>query len=241
MSKTNEDFIVAFSLTGVPEVENFVGRDKELVEIKEAFQGNGSHRKTVILQGLGGIGKTQLAVAFAKQQRDQFSAVFWLNGQTEDTLKQSFIKIAKRLHNSHPSSTLLKRAAESKEPDQIIETVKQWLSAKGNIQWMLVFDNIDNPKISGIIQEPRAYDIKSYFPEAHQGFILITTRSSQLKIGKVMPVRKLQNIGESIAIVSHMSERQISDQGWCHDHRDYPSRFYSFTVRSLCCGAGKNT
>lgn len=123
--------------------------------------------------------------------------------------------MANRLHNNRSSSVLLKIAAEPKEPDQIVEAVKQWLSAKGNIQWMLVFDNIDNPKLSSITKDPKAYDIKSYFPEAHQGFILITTRSSQLKIGRVMRVRKLQNIGESIAILSHMSERQISDQGKC--------------------------
>ncbi|MCJ1426602.1 hypothetical protein MMC29_004505 [Sticta canariensis] len=210
-SRVDENFDVSFSLTGVPEIENFVGRDKELIEIKGVFQGDGSHRKTVILQGLGGIGKTQLAVAFAKQQKDNLSALFWLNGQNEDTLKQSYIKMAKRLYNNHPLSMLLSKAAESKEPDQAVEAVKRWLSAKGNIRWMLVFDNIDNP-ISPGVKDPQAYDIRSYFPETDQGFILITTRSSQLKIGKVIRVKKLHNIQESIAILSHMSERQISDQ-----------------------------
>lgn len=200
----------------MPEIENFVGRDNELIAIKEAFQGNGSHRKTVILQGLGGIGKTQLAVTFVKQQRDAFSAVFWLNGKSEDMLKQSFTDMARRLYNEHPSSTLLRTAAESRDPDQVVEAMNRWFSAKGNIQWMIVFDNIDNPKLPGS-KDPQAYDIKSYFPEAHQGSILITTRSSQLKVGNVIRVRKLRNIGESIAILAHMSERQISYQGECQD------------------------
>ena len=127
-------------------------------------------------------------------------------------LKQSFTDMAKRLYHHYPSSTPLRTAAQSKDKDEIVETMKQWLSAKGNMQWMLVIDNVDNPKLPGI-KDPQAYDVKSYFPEAHQGFILITTRSSRLKIGKVVQVKKLQKVEESIAILAHMSERQISDQG----------------------------
>lgn len=127
-------------------------------------------------------------------------------------LKQSFMDMAKRLYHHYPSSTPLRTAAQSKDLDEIVETMKRWLSAKGNKQWMLVFDNVDNPKLSGI-KDSQAYDVKSYFPEAHQGSILITSRSSQLKIGKVLRVKKLQKLEESIAILAHMSERQISDQG----------------------------
>lgn len=123
--------------------------------------------------------------------------------------------MAKRLYKAHPSSSSLKIAAESKDPENVVEAMKQWLSAKDNIQWLLVFDNFDNPKLSGI-EDPLAYDIKSYFPDAHQGFVIVTTRSSQIKVvGKVIHVKRLQNIGESIAILAYMSERQISDQGKC--------------------------
>ncbi len=207
-----QDFSISFSLSEVPEIEHFVGREEELAKIKETFQGDGSHRKTVLLQGLGGIGKTQLAVEYVKQQRDAYPAIFWLNGKSEDMLKQSFKNMAKRLFDQFPSSTLLRTAAESKDADQVAEAMKRWLSVKGNNQWLMVFDNVDNPKLPGI-KDPQAFNIKSYFPEAHQGFILITTRSSQLKIGNIIPVKKLQNVRESIAILAHMSDRPISDQG----------------------------
>ncbi len=88
---------VHFSLSEVPEVQEFVGRKKELTRIKEAFQGDGSQRKVVLLHGLGGIGKTQLAITSMKEHRDIYSATFWLNGKNEDTLKQSFAGMAKRL------------------------------------------------------------------------------------------------------------------------------------------------
>ena len=207
-----ENFSVPFSLSGVPEVQEFIGRKEELNRIKKAFQGNGLQREVVILHGLGGIGKTQLAVASMKEHRNIYSAIFWLNGKNEDTLKHSFAHIAKRLRSEYPSSALLKRAAEIKDSDQVVTVIKQWLSIKGNTQWILVFDNVDNPKLPGI-SDLQAYDIRKYFPEAHQGSILITTRSSSLRIGKVISVEKLLDHQEIIIILASTSGRENLDQG----------------------------
>ena len=219
LADTKENFSLPFSLSGVPEINQFVGRKEELLKIYEALQGDGSQRKVVILHGLGGIGKTQLAVAFMKEQRDKFSAILWLNGKNEDTLKKSFADIAKRLHNEYPCSTLLKMAIEEKNADQMVAAIKKWLSRRDNTRWILVFDNIDNPKLPDV-EDPQGYDIRSYFPEAHQGSILITTRSSRLErliIGKVVPVKKILDVKESLAILNSAlgatSERIILDQG----------------------------
>ncbi|KAA6416359.1 MAG: Kinesin light chain [Lasallia pustulata] len=211
-ANVKEDFTVPFSLSGIAETQNFVGRKEELAKIKEAFQGDGSQRTVVLLHGLGGIGKTQLAVTFVKEHRDTYSAIFWLNGKNEGTLKQSFAVMANRLYKEYPSSALLRTAAEAKDVDQIVVIIRQWLSAKENHRWMLVFDNIDNPKLPGN-KDPQAYDVRLYFPEAYQGSILITTRSSRLReIGKVVSVRKLVDIRESIAILTSTSGRVNLDR-----------------------------
>lgn len=164
------------------------------------------------MQGTGGVGKTQLAATFTKAHRDAFSALFWLNGQTEDTLKQSYIKAANRIYNECPSSEILGPALNSMDTTRITDAMKRWLSLKHNTKWILVFDNVDNPKLPDT-DNPQAYNIKPYFPEAHQGFILITTRSSRLNIDKVISVKKLTELRDSIAILTSMSKRQISDQG----------------------------
>lgn len=130
--KIDKDFSISLSLFGVSEIEHFIGREEELAKIKKAFQGDESYRKTVLLQGLGGIGKTQLAVNFVKRQRNNYSAIFWLNSKTEDVLKRSFANMAKRLHNKYSSFILLRAAAESKDANQIIKAINRWLSAKGN-------------------------------------------------------------------------------------------------------------
>ncbi len=206
-ANVKDDFSIPFSLPGVPEIEQFVGRKEELIRIKEAFQDHGSQRKIVLLCGLGGIGKTQLAVAFLKRHRDIYSAIFWLNGKDEDTLKQSFAGIAKRLCNEYPSSALLRTAAEEKDADRVVEVTKQWLSIRGNTRWILIFDNVDNPKLPSI-SDPQAYDIRLYFPEGHQGSILVTTRSSRLNFGKVVFVKNFLTFRKALLYwLLHREER----------------------------------
>lgn len=147
-----------------------------------------------------------------KEYKDIYSAIFWLNGKNEDTLKQSFAVIAKRLYDKYLFSALLRTAAESQNIDQTVAAIKQWFLVKGNHRWMLIFDNIDNSKLPDI-KNPQAYDIRLYFPGTHHGFILITIRSFGLKIGNIVSVRKLLNIRESIAILIFTSRRVNLDRG----------------------------
>ena len=57
----------------------------------------GTGRQAVTLHGLGGIGKTQLAIAYTKAHRDDYSAIFWLNIKDEVSVKQSYSRLAKRI------------------------------------------------------------------------------------------------------------------------------------------------
>ena len=73
------------------------------MEIHRILSGDGS-RRTVVLYGLGGIGKTQLSVAYAKRHKDSYSAIFWLNIKDEDSLKQSFARVARQIVRENPSA-----------------------------------------------------------------------------------------------------------------------------------------
>ena len=184
-----------------------MGRKTDLTDIQKALQGDEFRRKVVCLHGLGGIGKTQLAIEFAKEHQHNYTAAFWLNGKDEDTLKKSFAEIAKRLPEANSSSV-----SQESNADQIVETVKKWLSIGGNTRWILIFDNVDNPKLPDV-EDQLAYDVSSYFPYAKHGSIIITTRSSRLNVGKRLSVKKFDNVRESIKILTAASQRDFSDQG----------------------------
>ncbi|RYP56571.1 hypothetical protein DL771_011750 [Monosporascus sp. 5C6A] len=201
----HKDFSVTFSLSGVPEIEHFVAREQELAEMRETLNSDGS-RRVVVLHGLGGIGKTQLAIAYAKRHKDSYSAVFWLNIKDENSLKHSFSMVAKRILREHPSASRLS-SVDTENLDEVIDAVKAWLSLPNNTRWLLIYDNYDNPKLPSN-KDPAALDIDDFLPESYQGSVIITTRSSQVKIGHPIRIRKMENVLDSIEILSNASNRQ---------------------------------
>ena len=123
-------FSVSLSLSEVFATEYFCSRQKELDEIHSELSGDGSCR-TVILYELGEIGKTQLAVAYAKCYRADYSAIFWLNSKDENSLKQSFARVARQILQGHPSHSRLS-AVDEKDLDGLVVAVKLWLSLSKN-------------------------------------------------------------------------------------------------------------
>ena len=93
-------FYVKFSLKDIPVLNKFVARDTEMARLVEVIiptSANQRRQKICILHGLGGIGKTQLAIEFARTYRQNYSAVFWIDGSSKDKLKQSIANLANRL------------------------------------------------------------------------------------------------------------------------------------------------
>lgn len=90
---------IDFSLWGVPVVNQFVARDGEMQALEKLLLNTPlttSCRKVVAVYGLGGIGKMQLVVEFARKYQNRFSAVFWLDGSSEASPKQSFVNMVQR-------------------------------------------------------------------------------------------------------------------------------------------------
>jgi hypothetical protein len=70
-----KDFSIAFSLSNISKIEYFIAREGELAEMHRALSSDGSYR-TIVLHSLGGIGKTQLTIAYAKRHKDSYLAIF---------------------------------------------------------------------------------------------------------------------------------------------------------------------
>jgi hypothetical protein len=233
-----EDFSVAFSLSNISDIEHFVAREEELAEMHTKLSGSGS-RRTVILHGLGGIGKTQLSVAFAKRHKDNYSAIFWLNIKDENSLKQSFTKIAKQILREHPSASWLSNIDTNENSDDVVDAIKAWLSLPNNTRWLMIYDNYDNPKLPGNA-DPTAVDIRKFLPESYQGSILITTRSSQVTFGHLIQIRKLMDMRDSLQILSNASRREGLRDGIDASHILYYSSNYNDRSRcyQACQGIG---
>ncbi|KAK5063004.1 hypothetical protein LTR84_005080 [Exophiala bonariae] len=195
---TKQDFSyhgpVGICLSQSPDIDSqlFVGRQNELDQIHEALGPNGKtqEQRRVILGGMGGVGKTQLAIAYAKSRMNDFKSVFWLNATSETTLKDSFSSIAGLIFDIQDSGAL--------SSDQALVHIHRWLSNKKNTRWLLLFDNHDDPK---------EFDIRKYYPHASHGSAIVTTRRSDLVGGKIIDIRPLSSTTESLQILATRSQR----------------------------------
>ncbi|KAF4924462.1 Kinesin light chain 3 [Colletotrichum fructicola] len=186
-------FILPFKLPGVHSVNHFVAREEELGRLYNELKWTGD-RRTVILHGLGGIGKTQTTIAFAKKRRDDYSAVFWLDARDKTALKLSYQDLAQRIATETSSVTYINNALSSRDLDETVSAVKQWLDEPKNNRWLMIFDNYDDVKLHN-----------RGGPE--HGAILITTRSSSVKLGQRVQLRKLADLEDSLAILASTSGR----------------------------------
>ena len=149
-------------------------------------------QKIFVLYGLGGIGKTQLAVEFARLHHRRFSSVFWLDGRSEDSLKRSAASCASKIPQGQISETSrMHSTGGSSDLDIVAREVMGWLAQPNNTDWLLIFDNVDR-EYNRHNLDPDAYDIKRYLPGADHGAVLITTRLAKLEqLGNSRKVSKV--------------------------------------------------
>lgn len=223
-------FTLSVSLSEVTEVSDFVAREEELAWMHQKLSVSPG-RQSVVVHGLGGMGKTQLAIAYMKRHRRDYSALIWLNARDETSLKQSFRVIAMRISQQYPILSYMQSAVSDRDGDASL-AVKRWLDEPKNDRWLLIFDNYDHPSIGDHAREmsveddgnpgrhsevdeqvPKGYDIRQYLPDTDQGMVITTTRSSIVRIGDVLRLQKLSKTEDSLRILETTSGRKGSRDG----------------------------
>ncbi|KAJ5520258.1 Pfs NB-ARC and TPR domain protein [Penicillium fimorum] len=135
------------------------------------------------------MGKTQLAVRFAREHKNDFTAIFWLSGKDRGTLVQSLSSVWPQ----SPGQAQTKEVINEEELEKRARDVLYWLEQDDNSRWLIIFDNIDRYSAtdSGV---RNAYDIEKFFPTADHGSILITSRLPELtELGRSFPIQKLDS------------------------------------------------
>jgi hypothetical protein len=201
-------------MKGIPKTNAFVGRQSylELMVQQLSPTSAAKRRRICVLHGLGGIGKTQLAVEYARLHKNEYSSFFWLDGKTEEALVQSLASIASRLPEAQTPGFDVKVVQEIEDSKKKAQEVLRWFSLEGNNTWLLVFDNIDKTsyRASGADAESQAcYNIEDYLPGGDVGAIIITTRLQRLAtLGEQVHVRKI-DVLSAVSILEKQSGKSF--------------------------------
>ncbi|KAJ7887689.1 FabD/lysophospholipase-like protein, partial [Mycena leptocephala] len=154
----------------------FQGRQDILAKMDEYFSKDIGERHIYVLHGLGGSGKTQIALKFldmiSRHQAPRFTKQFFINASSLQTLDTALknIAIAHKIGTSSEDGLL-------------------WLISQRE-EWMLLFDNADDPSI----------DLFPFFPKCTHGNIIITSRNPQLAVHGPRSHSKVGDMNETDAI-----------------------------------------
>ena len=152
-------------------------------------------RRIHVLHGLGGIGKTQLAIAYARKHQQSYTAILWLNSNSRDTLVQSLAVFAEYAEICETRQSIGDTIEQGFEQQEKANAVLRWLALDENRRWLLIFNNVDRD-YQAEAEDQQAYDIESFWPAADHGSMLITTRLPHLEehgsTTKVMSVNREQ-------------------------------------------------
>ncbi|KAJ3446603.1 atp/gtp-binding protein-related [Anaeramoeba flamelloides] len=158
-------------------------RKKKLKKIQNYFKAN---PKIIIgLVGLGGIGKTQLAMSYVSDNIQNYDQFFWFNGENKSTL---FNDIKSLLINSYKQQ-LLNISLKNFDLGGLIKKLKKLLNSsktKKILKRLIIYDNVDNPT-----------EIIKYIKKI-KGYILVTSRDDNRKYyNKIL---KVNNFSKSETI-----------------------------------------
>lgn len=165
----------------------FVGRE-ELLKTLDATQAASSGALAIVAYaGLGGIGKTQLALQFIHHSQHPYTFRAWFPAENPNQLREKYIEFSKVLGYQDDKSDF----------ESVVVFIKKWL--KEHPGWLIVYDNVNN------------YDeISNLLPE-EGGNIIITTRNQNWPTQfKIIPI-DIMSESESLALIKSLTNHQLID------------------------------
>ncbi|KAJ4253862.1 hypothetical protein NW762_010258 [Fusarium torreyae] len=150
---------------------SFVNRSAVFDEIQKAFEVEEGVQPKAALYGLGGIGKSQIALEYCYRRRKEDSrcSIFWCNAATIARFEQSLGRIASECGLVSGTGT---------ETD-VPEIVTQWLESHLNGRWLMIIDNVDDTDVFFEGKTRSGKTMSECIPHCAHGSLLVTTRSRE--------------------------------------------------------------
>jgi tetratricopeptide (TPR) repeat protein/DNA-binding XRE family transcriptional regulator len=144
------------SLHNLPSSRNpyFTGREEILQQLHQQLAPSRRLAISQAISGLGGVGKTQVALEYVYRHQRDYQHVLWARADSRESLISEFERLAADL--DLPGN-------KDQDPNRVVAAVQNWL--RQYLDWLLILDNIEDLGL-----------VNSFVPPDHLGFVLLTTR-----------------------------------------------------------------
>ncbi|WP_066361714.1 FxSxx-COOH system tetratricopeptide repeat protein [Herbidospora mongoliensis] len=140
-----------------PRNNTFTGRSNALETLRDQLVGIGQGvvlpQQATALHGLGGVGKTQVALEYAHRFRADYDLVWWISAEQPEFINSALAELATKLNIRYGESVV----AGSEAAREALRV--------GQMRWLLIFDNARDPE-----------QLQEYLPGG-TGHLLITSRN----------------------------------------------------------------
>jgi cellulose biosynthesis protein BcsQ/tetratricopeptide (TPR) repeat protein len=131
----------------------FTGRDRIMRQLRDRLVARRNAVPSTLL-GLGGVGKTQIALEYAHRFAADYDIVWWISADQPGLVRAQLASLATAL-----------RLASSETTDQVNEVHEALRRGDPSPRWLIIFDGSDDPE-----------QIRPFIPEG-PGDVIVTSRS----------------------------------------------------------------
>ncbi|KAA3619500.1 MAG: TIR domain-containing protein [Calditrichaeota bacterium] len=164
---------------------NFTGREQILADLHTTLAAgkNAAVTQPQAIHGLGGIGKTQIALEYAHRHKNEYACICWLNAEEPQVLAGEIAELAHWFDLPEK---------DTREQDAKIDAVLRWFGSAQS--WLLIFDNVE-----------KADAVRPFVPQGGAGHVILTSRSPNWR-GLAQPLSvEVLDRDESVAFLRQRS------------------------------------
>ncbi|MCD0453129.1 FxSxx-COOH system tetratricopeptide repeat protein [Actinocorallia sp. API 0066] len=184
-----------------PATKVFVGRDADYERLAEALSAGGEVVVTQALTGLGGVGKSELALQYAHEQRARSRTVWWVAAEGPEQILSGLADLTR---------SLVPEAAREASDEEAARWAVGWLAAHPG--WLLILDNVNEPT-----------HLEPWLAVLEGGSVLVTSRrdvrwpgtTSTIRLGLLDPdaaIRLLMEVSGHTQPAERDTAAQIAEE-----------------------------
>ncbi|KAH9433926.1 hypothetical protein MCOR02_005961 [Pyricularia oryzae] len=152
----------------------FFGRESQMGILKETLgpEKTRQEMRAISIHGIGGVGKTQLALQYANTSLGIYDLIVWVPAESQIKLVQALSAFTTKLG--------LAEEHDQMDNSQVVQRLKDWLNTCGK-NFLLVFDNVDDVEI-----------LEQIWPASSHASVIITTRSPSVASRRSKKILRLE-------------------------------------------------